>query len=693
MANQARWNEKRASWNDWRIRGFPLTWASVALGIFVFLISFVGVVFLVLNRDAPKSDRWGFWGFQSLMGVATALNGLLITRRHPRHPIGWMLLITGLGAGLTGVSEGFSIYALHVRPHLLPVGILVAGLFNWLWIVSYALMAIFIPLLFPDGHFLSPRWRVVAWLGVVWTLLGAAWMILAPGPLPNNGDIENPFGVEALRGTFVTSFDPRVVIPLIGMFLMLVAASSLIARYRRTQDAVTRHQLKWLAFATVLVSFAGIVGHFSGPLADIALAVLAFSMPVAVAVAILRYRLYDIDFIINRTLVYGALVASIVGLYVVTVSAVSLFVQNRSNWIAAMVAAGVVGIVFHPLRTRLQRGANRLLYGRRAHPLTVLSEMGARMEAAATPEAMLSAMVETVARELKLPYVGVGLEGEDGLSMVTAYGKPDHKAVAFPLVYQGEIVGQLLAAPRGRGETFHETDMVLLENIARQAGAVAHAARLTADLRRSSQRLVTAREEERRRLRRDLHDGLGPYLASFPLALDAVIRLMESNPPAAAAILRELQKQSQNAVREIRRLVYNLRPPALDDLGLTGALRESVARYNRSGVHITFDAPDPMPPLPAAVEVAAFRIVQEGITNVVRHAHARTCRVALRLERDCLCVTIEDDGRGLPPNLRKGVGLRSMQERVTTLGGRFSLGKSSAGGALVEAWLPIGETS
>lgn len=690
MVHQNRRTATRAGQNDRLIRRL-WTWLPTILGVAVFLIGFSGLVLLLLNRDVPKSDRWGFWGFQSLMGIATGVNGLLITRRYPRHLIGWILLVTGLFATLTGFSEEFALYALHVRPEFYDAAVLVASLLNWLWVPSYALIAVFIPLLFPDGHLLSPRWRIVAWLGVVWALLGIAWMIVLPGPLPNNGDIENFFGLDALREGFVSSFDPRVIIPVVGLFLMLAAASSLIIRYRRAQDETTRHQLKWLAFAAVLMSPAGIVGQFSGPIADIVLLTTAFSMPLAITVAILRYRLYDIDVIISRTLVYGTLVGLILGLYLVTVGAIGLFVQSRSNQIATLVVVGTVALLFHPVHTRLQRGVNRLLYGHRDQPLTVLSEMGTRMETAATPEAMLTALVETVARELKLPYVGVGLEDDAGLTMIASYGKPSQEVVAFPLVYQGETVGQLLAAPRQRKGTFHRRDQALLENIARQAGTVAHAVRLTADLRRSRQRLVTAREEERRRLRRDLHDGLGPYLASLTLALDAAIRLMDSDPQAAKGLLQELKSQSQAAVLEIRRLVYELRPPTLDELGLSGALRECAAHYVPMGVRITVDAPDPMPPLPAAVEVAAFRIAQEGITNVIRHAHARTCRVTLRTKKDALFVIIEDDGRGLPDNFRAGVGLRSMQERVAELDGRLILGTSPLGGALVQACLPIVE--
>ena len=666
-------------------------WAPMAFGMVTLIIALIGLFLLFLNRDVPKSDRWGFWGFQSLMGIVAGANGMLITRRYPRHPVGWMLLLAGFSASLTGFSEEFALFAKYIQPRLYDLGVIIAGLFNWWWVVGYALLAIFIPLLFPNGRFLSPRWRIVAWLGAIWMALSSIWMIIYPGPLPNNGDVPNPFGLEALEGGIVTDFDPRKTIPLIGMFLMLAAAGSLLLRYRRTQDQVVRQQLKWLVFASVLASFAGTVGFVPGRLAGIVLVAMALSPPVAIAIAILRYRLYDIDIIINRTLVYGALVALILGLYVVVVGAASLFIQSRSNWIVAILATGVVAILFNPLRVRLQQAVNRLLYGQRDAPMEVFSQLGQRLEAAASPEETMHTLAETVARTLKLPYVAIALRTEEGLETAAEFGQPTPNTIPFSLVDQGRTVGQLLAAPRPPETSFDAWETTLLMNIARQAGATVHSAQLTAALRRSRQRLVTAREEERRRLRRDLHDGLGPQLASMALTMDAIARLMDSNPARASDLLNELKVQSQDAVREIRRLVHDLRPPALDDLGLTAALRESAAWYSQSGLHIVIHAPDPMPPLPAAVEVAAFRIAQEGMTNVVRHAQARTCRVTLVLEQDGLCVTIEDDGRGLPANLYMGVGLRSMQERVAELGGRFSLGSGPAGGALVQARLPIVE--
>ncbi len=658
-------------------------------GTVVLLLAGLGLGLLFLNRGISRPERWGFGGFQSLMALSSAVTAMLITWRYPRHPIGWMVLSMALFAALTGFSEEYAVYAVHTRPDRLAVAAFVAGLMNWLWVPSYALAAIHLPLLFPNGRLLSPRWRIVAWLGALWVLLNSAWLFFFPGPLPNNADIENPFGVTAWHGTLLTALDPRVVAPLTGMLLMLAAAASLVMRYRRSQDTVTRQQLKWYAYAAVMVSFAGLVGQFSGRVAHLALFVMVTAVPVSIAVAILRYRLYDIDLLINRTLVYGALTALVVGVYALVVAAASALLQSQGNWPAALLATALVALLFQPLRTRLQREVNRLLYGERDAPLTVLSQLGRRMESAVSPEAMLPVLAETVARALKLPYVAVGLQDSGGLTIIAEYGRPTGQARAFPLTYRGATVGQLLAAPRQPGESFDEADTALLENVARQAGTVAHAVRLSTDLRRARQRLVTAREEERRRLRRDLHDDLGPKLASLTLSLDALGRLMDRDPAAAAALLTELKEQAATAVQDIRRLAHDLRPPTLDDLGLVAALRESAARYRQSGVEITVHAPEPLADLPAAVEVAAYRIAQEAMTNTVRHAQARTCRVTLERQPDALCLTIQDDGHGLPAGVQAGIGLRSMQERVAELQGRFTLKSSPGGGTTVRAILPI----
>jgi signal transduction histidine kinase len=233
---------------------------------------------------------------------------------------------------------------------------------------------------------------------------------------------------------------------------------------------------------------------------------------------------------------------------------------------------------------------------------------------------------------------------------------------------------------------------VLLETIAHQAGAAAHAVKLTADLQRSRQQLVTTREEERRRLRRDLHDGLGPHLASQTLTIEAIDKLLDRDPATARDLLGHLKTQAQTAIADIRRLVYELRPPALDELGLEGALGESARQYRSAGWQVSIQAiPSPLPPLPAAVEIAVYRIVREAITNAIHHAQTCCCTVKIEAGAGQMRLTITDDGPGFSPEFRTGVGLNSMRERAEELGGQLALDNQAQGGARVRVWLPLPE--
>jgi signal transduction histidine kinase len=412
----------------------------------------------------------------------------------------------------------------------------------------------------------------------------------------------------------------------------------------------------------------------------------------AIGIAILRYRLFDIDLILNRTLVYGTLIGIVVSAYVLIVGLISEQFQSSQSPIIAILATGLVALLFHPLRQRLQRGVNHLLYGKRDDPYAVLSRLGQRLEAAYAPESILPTIVETVAQTLKLPHVAITLNQGGEFKIAAQFGSSKNEPITLPLIYQGEPVGELILAPRAPGEHFTAAERQLLDDLARQAGVAAHAVRLTADLQQSRERLVAAREEERRRLRRDLHDGLGPQLASLVLKLETARNRM-ADDPQAAALLTDLSGRTQEAVADIRRLVYALRPPALDELGLVTALREGATQYHQQGINglnITFDAPEKLPALPAAVEVAAYRIAQEALTNVVRHAGARTCLVRLRLDESAglLCLEIQDDGKGLPVQRRAGVGLNSMRERAEELGGTLTITSLSTAGTSVLARLP-----
>ncbi|HEX5943462.1 MAG TPA: GAF domain-containing sensor histidine kinase, partial [Anaerolineales bacterium] len=323
------------------------------------------------------------------------------------------------------------------------------------------------------------------------------------------------------------------------------------------------------------------------------------------------------------------------------------------------------------------------------------------------PEAVLPTVVTTVRDVLRLPYVAIYLQQDSqGYKIVAESASPllriedgrirvpgmEREGRCFPLIHQGETVGYIVLGPRAPNEAFSATDLHLLEDLAPQVGVAVHAVRLTADLQRSREQLVLAREEERRRLRRDLHDGLGPQLAGLALKLET-LRNRLNGDPLADSILADLAKRTQDATADIRHLVYELRPPTLDELGLVSALREGATQYTQhgcGGVNITFDAPESLPPLPAAVEVAVYRISQEALMNVIRHAEARNCHIRLRLDQagELLCLEVQDDGKGLLMKRRTGVGLNSMRERAEELGGTLTITSIPTGGTLLTASLP-----
>jgi signal transduction histidine kinase len=426
-------------------------------------------------------------------------------------------------------------------------------------------------------------------------------------------------------------------------------------------------------------------------------------VPVFTYIAILRYHLYDIDRIINRTLVYGALSAIVVGTYVLAVGGLGVLLQAQNNLLLSILAAGLIAILFQPLRIRLQRSVNRLMYGQRDEPYAVLSHLGRRLESTLAPEEALSTIVDTVVQALKLPYAAIALRRDRKFLTAAEHGQPSGELEVLPLVYQSEEVGRLVVTPRTPGEAFAPADKRLLDDLAHQAGAAAHAARLTADLQSSRERLVNAREEERRRLRRDLHDGLGPTLGGLTLGLDTA-RSMITGKSSAEELLVRLKEESQEAVSDVRRLVYGLRPPALDDLGLVAAIRQQAAKHGRiadagrprretgeNGPVFSVKAPEPLPPLPAAVEVACYRIAQEAMTNVARHAQASSCCVSLSIDEATGVLELEviDDGVGMPENRRAGVGMTSMRERAEELGGTLTIEPIPEGGTRVLAHLPL----
>jgi two-component system, NarL family, sensor kinase len=476
----------------------------------------------------------------------------------------------------------------------------------------------------------------------------------------------------------------------IALSLTLLA---FVTQYRAQHDSAGRRQLRWVVLAALVAGGAGLVLYLVPPLVGRAgvhpnlIGVIVTVFPVAIAVAVLRHNLFDIDRLMSHALVYGALSTGVVSVYVLVVVGAARVLGVRDDLWPSLLATALVALAFQPLRERLQRAVDRRIVGDRGEPVRVMTRLGERLEATAEGDQLLPILVETIADALKLPYVAVVLAGEEG-GVAAEYGRPVPVALELPLMDGPAAVGHLVVAPRDAGGDLSAADRDLLVTVARQAGSAVRAVRLMRDLRRSRQQLVSAREEERRRLRRDLHDGLGPTLAAMALKLDAARNLLGPAPERADELLAGLSQQLQGAVGEIRRLVHALRPPALDELGLAGAVREQARQLESHGVRVEVDAPATLTGLSAATEVAAYRIVQEALTNVVRHAEAGRCRVTLGLGRE-LSITVVDDGRGVEPGARPGVGLASMRERAGELGGRVEVVPAPGGGTRVEAVLPL----
>jgi two-component system NarL family sensor kinase len=481
--------------------------------------------------------------------------------------------------------------------------------------------------------------------------------------------------------------------------LPLLVVAVLVAGYAAATDRTSRAQLL-LVGAAISVGLAGLVGLSIVPAALLGRPLLApelqplllVPVPIAIAVAVLRHQMLEIKILINRTLVWGLLTTGVVGTYVGAVSLLDLPPQTRrAVLVTSLTATAVVAVALQPARQVLQAAVNRVTYGHRHEPYRVLSELGRQIGATASPVAVLPGVVELIGRELRLPWVSIELPDCPPITWSAAPARPPTAPERRPLAHHGTVAGYLAVSPRAAGKPLPAADRRLLDDLARQLGVAAHAVQLTAALHRSRDQLVAAREEERHHIHHDLHDRLGPTLAAIALQLEIAAGRLPPEQAALKTTLTQLLTETQQAIQDVRRLVYGLRPPAVRELGLLAALREKAATFSAPAddgrVRFTVTAGE-LPPLPVAVEVAAYRIAVEAMTNVIRHARARRCTVRVELG-DSLRLLVTDDGAGPPTPLTPGVGVSSMLARAAELGGSCQIRRGPAAGTEVEAELPL----
>ncbi|GGO50924.1 hypothetical protein GCM10012286_52410 [Streptomyces lasiicapitis] len=606
------------------------------------------------------------------LAAVFAACGVPIAWRRPHNPVGWLLLCGGAAHAVT----------------VMAVGLLALGLRDG-WsestlraLVTTALAAwplglrLFVPLallLFPTGRLPGPAWRRVAWAtGAVGALF---WLWCATTPLPYA--VGGPVG--HLHVLSVPALEPhRYQIVLAGIFVpMLVDLTALMVRYRWGDDLL-RRQLLWL----MLAGLCAVPWWPLGMRAE-ALQVLIIAQPVAMAVAILRPQLLDIQWVVSRALLYLVLSLSVLGVYAGVVLFLDRVLRDTFHLGGAALVAVGVAIAFHPVRARLQRLIDRLLYGDRGDPVRALDRLGARL----STESGLDGLLLAVRDALRLPYAAFRLEGR----AVAASGTERPGSLVIALPAPGTKEAELVVGTRRGQARLDAEDLRTLRALVVPLGVAVRATVLSAELQSSRERLVSAREEERRRLRRDLHDGLGPTLTGLAFTTDAARNLVRSDPDTAERLLDQLRGHATGAIDEIRRLVEGLRPPALDELGLVAALTRQAERLSHrvggAPLAITIDAPGRLPPLPAAVEVAAYRIATEALTNAARHSRADHALVRLRIDH-ALRVDVTDNGGPSAVPWQPGVGLSTMAERAAELAGRCRSGPGPEGG-VVSAVLPL----
>ena len=470
----------------------------------------------------------------------------------------------------------------------------------------------------------------------------------------------------------------------LALTLLLLIGAVLSVRSRlRQATSEDRVRLLWLVWgATSLPAALALawVGHFvladSTVVVDAALVLAGAGLPVGIGAAVLRHRLFDVQVVLSRTLTYGALTIAVITVYALLLLGAERLLGDGK--VGGLVAVGVVAVVVHPAHAALRRRIERWVYGYRSDPVAALRRLGASVDSA-DPLDVLDTITGSIADILKVDRAWVEVDGHRATD--------DPRTVRVPLSHRGARIGDLaVGVPAGR--TLSAVDLALLHDLAAHAAVTVRAAQLAADLHVSRSRIVTAREEERRRLRRDLHDGVGPSLAAILLKLHAA----ESRTEVAerAALLAEVRAETKAAITEVRRVVDDLRPPAIDEVGLVGAIRQRAATLSGVGLQFSVTGPEPLPPLPAAVEVAAFRIVSEAMANVAKHSLASRCVVEVEID-GALGLTVSDNGRGPTEPAGDGVGWASMAERAAELGGSCTVAGRAGGGLVVRAVLPLRE--
>ncbi|MDQ2960921.1 MAG: sensor histidine kinase [Candidatus Dormibacteraeota bacterium] len=656
-----------------------------------------------------------------VVSVSYAVLGALVTSRQPRNITGWLFLFVAVFTGMSGVASEYALYALATRHGALPGAVWAIWFTSWSQYVLFPTGAIALLMLYvPDGHVPTPRWRPLAGAAMVLAVLGVISGMFAPGPLqvanvpyaiPNNPIGAGGGGPIALvLGALAIAWVP-------GYLVFAAAATAPVVRLRRSRGDV-RQQLKWIAYA-VAVSGIGVVLTSVASLFDpglptwvggLALGIgFGAALPIATGVAIFKYRLYDIDLVISRTLVYGSLAVFITAVYVGIAVGIGALIGGggKPNLGLSILATAIVAVGFQPVRERVQKVANRLVYGKRATPYEVLSQFSERVAESYAVDDVMPRMARVLAEGTGAQRADVWLRSgstwrdaavwpvEAGLaeSLAAVNGDLPPMNGASRLVavsHQGDLLGALGVTKRS-GEALTPVEENLLTHLAGQAGLVLKNVGLTSDLearledlRASRQRLVSAQDEERRRLERNLHDGAQQHLVALKVKLGLVEMLLGRDPERAKLTLGQLKGDADEALETLRDLARGIYPPLLADKGLAVAI---ASQARKATVPITVDA-EGIGRYSQDVEAAVYFSVLEALQNIQKHAQGSSVVIRLRDRENELRFEIVDDGVGFDAAVTvKGAGLGNMIDRFDALGGEIEVTSVVGGGTTVRGVL------
>ncbi|WP_051476973.1 histidine kinase [Arthrobacter sp. Br18] len=602
-----------------------------------------------------------------VVGCGFLASGVLIGRSKPRNAVAWILLAGGVGHLITAWLGPVILFGLEQHwPE--PLTRTLTTIFLCAWQLGLGGLFPLALLLFPDGHYPSVRWRPLARVIVGLTVLQISLGALGTGTL-----FGDPSSSSILSTGLVV---PTLVVLGIGMVTagtLLLTIASLVVRYVKGTEA-ERLQLLWLILAVIAMlvinSQRWLTGD--GPI----LLLLSFTLvPVAIAVAIVRYRLLDIRLVVSRTLLYAAVSALAIAVFAGLIAGSSFLLPEDADRGVAVAAALAVAIGFNPVRVFLQGVIDKVFYGARGDPVGTARQLGEQLESGDD----LDGLLERARAVLRLP--ALSLRTENGT--IAAAGTPLNEGteVSIPLTYRRAATGTMLVGLRRGDSTLHPADRRILSLIGTPLSVALYSTDLVGQLQASRAAIVSAREEERLRLHRELHDRLGPVLTGAVFRTDAASNRLRTDLLEAERLLVEVRAGLREAFDGVRRIVYGLRPLELEELGLPGALRQRFASpqdRGKSSVTVHLDTPGFLPELPAAVEVAAFRIAVEAVTNALRHSAAELCVVTIRAA-EMLTIEITDDGPPAIAPWRHGIGLRSVLERAEELGGTAVAGPPRPG--------------